>query len=75
MAEFNLGAEVELDVDPLKASKTTLENQLKSINRSLKSQQKLSKKILSVDELADREKNLSKAIASQEALIDKRKVL
>ena len=74
MAEFNLGAEVELDVDPLKASKTTLENQLKSINRSLKSQQKAFKEnSLSVDELADREKNLSKAIASQEALIDKRK--
>ncbi|MFW3611367.1 peptidoglycan DD-metalloendopeptidase family protein [Staphylococcus caprae] len=74
MAEFNLGAEVELDVDPLKASKTTLENQLKSINRSLKSQQKAFKEnSLSVDELADREKTLSKAIASQEALINKRK--
>lgn len=74
MAEFNLGAEVELDVDPLKASKTTLENQLKSINRSLKSQQKAFKEnSLSVDELADREKNLSKAIASQEALLNKRK--
>lgn len=74
MAEFNIGAEVELDVDPLKASKTTLENQLKSINRSLKSQQKAFKEnSLSVDELADREKNLGKAIASQEALIDKQK--
>lgn len=74
MAEFNLGAEVELDVDPLKASKTTLENQLKSINRSLKSQQKAFKEnSLSVDELADREKNLGRAIASQEALLNKRK--
>ena len=38
MADFNLGAEVSMDVDPIKASSRTLERELKNINKSLRSQ-------------------------------------
>lgn len=74
MAEFNLGAEVSLDVDPLKASKTTLERNLKQINKSLKDQRgEFKRNELSVEQLADREKQLGKAMSLQSGLLKKRK--
>lgn len=74
MAEFNLGAEVSLDVDPLKASKTTLERNLKQINKSLKDQRgEFKRNELSVEQLADRENQLGKAMSLQSGLLKKRK--
>lgn len=74
MAEFNLGAEVSMDVDPLKASKTTLERNLKQINKSLKDQRsEFKRNELSVEQLADREKQLGKAMSLQSGLLKKRK--
>ncbi|PTJ25996.1 peptidase M23 [Staphylococcus simulans] len=74
MAEFNLGAEVSMDVDPLKASRTTLERNLKQINKSLKDQRsEFKRNELSVEQLADREKQLGKAMSLQSGLLKKRK--
>ncbi|MBL0846524.1 peptidoglycan DD-metalloendopeptidase family protein [Mammaliicoccus fleurettii] len=74
MAEFNLGAEVYMDVDPIKASKTTLENHLKGINKSLKSQRnEFKKNEMSIEDLADREKKLGMAYKSQEELLKRKK--
>ncbi|MEX6332086.1 peptidoglycan DD-metalloendopeptidase family protein [Staphylococcus haemolyticus] len=73
MADFNLGAEVSMDVDPIKASTRTLERELKNINKSLRSQRsEFKKNELSAEQLADREKNLGKAIKAQEGLLKKR---
>ena len=44
MADFNLGAEVSMDVDPIKSSSRTLERELKNINKSLRSQRSEFKK-------------------------------
>lgn len=73
MADFNLGAEVSMDVDPIKASTRTLERELKNINKSLRSQRsEFKKNELSAEQLANREKDLSKAITAQEGLLKKR---
>ncbi|MBO0384814.1 peptidoglycan DD-metalloendopeptidase family protein [Staphylococcus haemolyticus] len=73
MADFNLGAEVSMDVDPIKASSRTLERELKNINKSLRSQRsEFKRNELSAKQLADREKNLGKAIKAQEGLLKKR---
>lgn len=73
MADFNLGAEVSMDVDPIKASSRTLERELKNINKSLRSQRsEFKRNELSAEQLADREKNLGKAIIAQEGLLKKR---
>lgn len=74
MADFNLGAEVSMDVDPLKASKTTLERNLKAINKSLRDQRKEFKQNeLSAEGLAKQENDLGRAIKLQEGLLKKRK--
>ncbi|MDH9162065.1 peptidoglycan DD-metalloendopeptidase family protein [Staphylococcus succinus] len=74
MADFNLGAEVSMDVDPLKASKTTLERNLKAINKSLRDQRKEFKQNeLSAEGLAKQEADLGRAIKLQEGLLKKRK--
>ncbi len=74
MADFNLGAEVSMDVDPLKASKTTLERNLKAINKSLREQRKEFKQNeLSAEGLANREKELGRAVKLQEGLLKQRK--
>ncbi|MEX2956497.1 peptidoglycan DD-metalloendopeptidase family protein [Staphylococcus pasteuri] len=74
MADFNLGAEVSLDVDPLKASKQTLERNLKDINKSLRSQRsEFKKNELSIEQLAEREKSLGRAVKLQEGLLEQRK--
>lgn len=74
MADFNLGAEVSMDVDPIKASSRTLERELKNINKSLRSQRsEFKKNELSAEQLANREKDLGKAITAQEGLLKKRK--
>ncbi|ARM68246.1 tail length tape-measure protein [Staphylococcus phage IME1367_01] len=74
MADFNLGAEVSLDVDPLKASKQTLERNLKDINKSLRSQRsEFKKNELSAEQLAEREKSLGRAVKLQEGLLERRK--
>lgn len=73
MAEFNLGADVYMDVDPIKASKTTLERHLKSINKSLRAQRnEFKKNEMSIEDLADREKQLGMAYKSQEELLNRR---
>lgn len=73
MADFNLGAEVSMDVDPIKASTRTLERELKNINKSLRSQRsEFKKNELSAEQLANREKDLGKAITAQEGLLKKR---
>lgn len=73
MADFNLGAEVSMDVDPIKASSRTLERELKNINKSLRSQRsEFKKNELSAEQLASREKDLGKAITAQEGLLKKR---
>lgn len=73
MADFNLGAEVSMDVDPIKASSRTLERELKNINKSLRSQRsEFKKNELSSEQLANREKDLGKAITAQEGLLKKR---
>ncbi|MEB5794034.1 hypothetical protein MXE45_11375, partial [Staphylococcus hominis] len=74
MADFNLGAEVSMDVDPLKAEAGTLERELKNINKSLRSQRsEFKKNELSAEQLADREKQLGRAIKAQEGLLRERK--
>ncbi|RIL32641.1 peptidase M23 [Staphylococcus gallinarum] len=74
MADFNLGAEVSMDVDPLKASRTTLERNLKAINKSLRDQRKEFKQNeLSAEGLAKQENDLGRAIKLQEGLLKKRK--
>lgn len=73
MADFNLGAEVSMDIDPIKASTRTLERELKNINKSLRSQRsEFKKNELSAEQLANREKDLGKAITAQEGLLKKR---
>ncbi|WP_368863375.1 peptidoglycan DD-metalloendopeptidase family protein [Staphylococcus hominis] len=73
MADFNLEAEVSMDVDPIKASTRTLERELKNINKSLRSQRsEFKKNELSAEQLANREKDLGKAITAQEGLLKKR---
>lgn len=74
MADFNLGAEVSMDVDPIKAEAGTLERELKNINKSLRSQRsEFKKNELSAEQLADREKQLGRAIKAQEGLLRERK--
>ncbi|WP_323706888.1 peptidoglycan DD-metalloendopeptidase family protein [Mammaliicoccus vitulinus] len=74
MAEFNLGAEVFMDVDPIRASKTTLESHLKGINKSLRNQRnEFKKNEASIEDLADREKMLGAAYKSQEELLKRKK--
>lgn len=74
MADFNLGAEVSMDVDPIKASARTLERELKGINQSLREQRKEFKQNeMSTEQLADMEKDLGRAIKAQEGLLTRRK--
>lgn len=74
MADFNLGAEVSMDVDPLKASSKTLERQLKGINKSLREQRKEFKQNeMSAEQLANMEGDLGRAIKAQEGLFARRK--
>lgn len=74
MADFNLGAEVSMDVDPIKASARTLERELKGINQSLREQRKEFKQNeMSAEQLADMEKDLGRAIKAQEGLLTRRK--
>lgn len=73
MADFNLGAEVSMDVDPLKASKTTLERNLKEINKSLRNQRnEFKKNEASIEQLAERENDLGRAIKLQDGLLKQR---
>lgn len=73
MADFNLSAEVSMDVDPLKASKTTIERNLKAINKSLRNQRKEFKQNeVSAEALAKQETDLGRAVKLQEGLISQR---
>lgn len=73
MADFNLTAEVGFDVDPLKASKTTIERNLKAINKSLRNQRKeMKQNEVSAESLAKQETDLGRAIKLQEGLISQR---
>ncbi|MGW9816643.1 peptidoglycan DD-metalloendopeptidase family protein [Staphylococcus cohnii] len=73
MADFNLSAEVSMDVDPLKASKTTIEKNLKSINKSLRDQRKeMKQNEVSAESLAKQETDLGRAIKLQEGLLKQR---
>lgn len=73
MADFNLTAEVGFDVDPLKASKTTIERNLKAINKSLRNQRKEFKQNeVSAEALAKQETDLGRAVKLQEGLISQR---
>ncbi|MDW4484519.1 peptidoglycan DD-metalloendopeptidase family protein [Staphylococcus saprophyticus] len=73
MADFNLSAEVSMDVDPLKASKTTIERNLKAINKSLRNQRKEFKQNeVSAEALAKQETDLGRAIKLQEGLLKQR---
>lgn len=73
MADFNLTAEVGFDVDPLKASKTTIERNLKAINKSLRNQRKEFKQNeVSAEALAKQETDLGRAIKLQEGLMAQR---
>ncbi|WP_145456476.1 peptidoglycan DD-metalloendopeptidase family protein [Staphylococcus saprophyticus] len=73
MADFNLSAEVSMDVDPLKAAKTSVENNLKAINKSLRNQRKeMKQNEVSAESLAKQETDLGRAIKLQEGLISQR---
>ncbi|ANK37554.1 hypothetical protein AOB58_752 [Staphylococcus sp. AntiMn-1] len=73
MADFNLSAEVSMDVDPLKASKTTIERNLKAINKSLRDQRKEFKQNeASAESLAKQEADLGRAVKLQEGLLKQR---
>ena len=73
MADFNLSAEVSMDVDPLKASKTTIERNLKAINKSLRNQRKeMKQNEVSAESLAQQETDLGRAIKLQEGLLAQR---
>lgn len=73
MADFNLSAEVSMDVDPLKASKTTIERNLKAINKSLRNQRKeMKQNEVSAESLAKQETDLGRAIKLQEGLMAQR---
>lgn len=73
MADFNLSAEVSMDVDPLKASKTTIERNLKAINKSLRNQRKeMKQNEVSAEALAKQETDLGRAIKLQEGLLAQR---
>lgn len=73
MADFNLSAEVSMDVDPLKASKTTIERNLKAINKSLRNQRKEFKQNeASAEALSQQENDLGRAIKLQEGLLAQR---
>ncbi|MDW4471234.1 peptidoglycan DD-metalloendopeptidase family protein [Staphylococcus saprophyticus] len=73
MADFNLTAEVGFDVDPLKASKTTIERNLKAINKSLRNQRKEFKQNeVSAEALAKQETDLGRAVKLQEGLLKQR---
>ncbi|UNP87057.1 peptidoglycan DD-metalloendopeptidase family protein [Staphylococcus equorum] len=73
MADFNLSAEVSMDVDPLKASKTTIERNLKAINKSLRDQRKEFKQNeASAESLAKQEGDLGRAVKLQEGLLKQR---
>ncbi|OEK72261.1 hypothetical protein AST03_13420 [Staphylococcus equorum] len=73
MADFNLSAEVSMDVDPLKASKTTIERNLKAINKSLRNQRKEFKQNeASAESLAKQETDLGRAVKLQEGLLKQR---
>ncbi|MFI9043340.1 peptidoglycan DD-metalloendopeptidase family protein [Staphylococcus saprophyticus] len=73
MADFNLSAEVSMDVDPLKASKTTIERNLKAINKSLRNQRKEFKQNeVSAEALAKQETDLGRAVKLQEGLLKQR---
>ena len=73
MADFNLSAEVSMDVDPLKASKTTIERNLKAINKSLRDQRKeMKQNEVSAESLAKQETDLGRAIKLQEGLMAQR---
>lgn len=73
MADFNLSAEVSMDVDPLKASKTTIERNLKAINKSLRDQRKEFKQNeASAESLAKQETDLGRAVKLQEGLLKQR---
>ncbi|WIL68757.1 peptidoglycan DD-metalloendopeptidase family protein [Staphylococcus cohnii] len=73
MADFNLSAEVSMDVDPLKASKTTIERNLKAINKSLRDQRKeMKQNEVSAESLAKQETDLGRAIKLQEGLLKQR---
>ncbi|MDW3963846.1 hypothetical protein QI308_13585, partial [Staphylococcus saprophyticus] len=66
-------AEVGFDVDPLKASKTTIERNLKAINKSLRNQRKEFKQNeVSAEALAKQETDLGRAIKLQEGLMAQR---
>ncbi|MDW4439411.1 peptidoglycan DD-metalloendopeptidase family protein [Staphylococcus saprophyticus] len=73
MADFNLSAEVSMDVDPLKASKTTIERNLKEINKSLRNQRKeMKQNEVSAESLAKQETDLGRAVKLQEGLLKQR---
>lgn len=73
MADFNLSAEVSMDVDPLKAAKTSVENNLKAINKSLRNQRKeMKQNEVSAESLAKQETDLGRAIKLQEGLMAQR---
>ncbi|MDW3963847.1 hypothetical protein QI308_13590, partial [Staphylococcus saprophyticus] len=62
-----------MDVDPLKAAKTSVENNLKAINKSLRNQRKeMKQNEVSAESLAKQETDLGRAIKLQEGLISQR---
>ncbi|GCA53763.1 murein DD-endopeptidase MepM [Sinorhizobium sp. KGO-5] len=62
-----------MDVDPLKASKTTIERNLKAINKSLRDQRKeMKQNEVSAESLAKQETDLGRAIKLQEGLMAQR---
>ena len=74
MADFNLGAEVSMDVDP----KSLLENirkRTKNINKSLRSQRSEFKRNELSSNNSPIEKNLGKAIKAQEGLLKNDKIV
>ncbi|MDW3914157.1 peptidoglycan DD-metalloendopeptidase family protein [Staphylococcus saprophyticus] len=74
MADFNLSAEVSMDVDPLKAAKDVLEKNLRQINKRLREQRKEFKlNENSAEGLAQKESELGRAIKLQEGLLKERK--
>ena len=73
MADFNLSAEVSMDVDPLKAASRTVEKNLKAINGTLREQRKEFKMNgESAEGLANHEKTLGRAIKQQQGLLSQK---
>lgn len=68
--EFNLSGTVEFNINPVRKSSAALSSQLKSMNNSLKAQEKAFKQVgYSSTELAKRETTLKGAIKAQDLVL------